>query len=93
MVVPEDGETGTSGSCYNETYNTWAGQGATQTAGGARGVSGMTNYMGIAGEFGLGGNSGNKASSTSYYSSGAGGRRLVRWRRSRKLSISIFHGT
>ena len=79
-MVPEDGETGTSGSCYSSKYSTFAGGGATQTSGGTGGEGSGKDYSGKEGTFGIGGNTGYKHNNDSYYSSGAGGRRLVRWR-------------
>lgn len=67
------GLNGLAGAYYSSTYSTWAGGGATQTAGGTGGTGSITSYYGKAGTFGVGGDTGNKYSSASYYSSGAGG--------------------
>lgn len=67
------GLSGSAGAYYNSTYSTWVGGGATQTAGGAAGIGSSSNYYGKVGTFGVGGNTGYKYNSTSYYSSGAGG--------------------
>ena len=67
------GTSGASGSYYSSSYSSWVGKGGSQTAGGAAGTGSSTNYNGKAGTFGIGGNTGYKYNSTSYYSSGAGG--------------------
>lgn len=67
------GTSGASGSYYSSSYSAWVGKGGSQTAGGAAGTGSSANYNGKAGTFGIGGNTGYKYNSTSYYSSGAGG--------------------
>lgn len=67
------GTNGISGNYYSSSYSSWVGGGASQTAGGTAGTGSSTNYNGTAGTFGVGGNTGYKYNSTSYYSSGAGG--------------------
>lgn len=66
------GESGTAGSYYS-SGSSYVGGAATQTAGGAAGSANSANYYGKAGTFGVGGSTGYKYNSTSYYSSGAGG--------------------
>ena len=67
------GTNGISGNYYSSSYSGWVGGGGSQTAGGTGGTGSSTNYYGQAGTFGIGGNTGYKYNSTSYYSAGAGG--------------------
>ena len=67
------GTNGISGNYYSSSYSGWVGGGGSQTAGGTGGTGSSTNYYGKAGTFGIGGNTGYKYNSTSYYSAGAGG--------------------
>lgn len=67
------GTSGNSGAYYNSSYIAFIGGGASQTAGGTGGTGSSSNYNGNAGSFGIGGSTGYKYNSTSYYSNGAGG--------------------
>lgn len=67
------GTSGVNGSYYSSSYSAWVGKAGTQTSGGAQATGSSTNYYGDAGTFGVGGDTGRKYNSTSYYSNGAGG--------------------
>ncbi len=67
------GINGANGESYSSSYTDFIGMGASQTSGGTGGTGSSTNYNGTAGEFGIGGKTGYKVSSTLYYSNGAGG--------------------
>lgn len=75
------GNSGINGKVYSTSYNAFKGMKGTQTSGGKGGTGSTSSYNGSAGTFGEGGSTGRKYNSTSYYSNGAGGRRMV-WRRS-----------